>query len=101
MKFFLIGDEVTILGYSLIGIKGVVVKNAEEAADALKKAISDPDMGIVLITQRIASEIQPLVDNAKLQMATPVVLEIPDRRGAMEGKESALEIVRRLIGIKV
>jgi len=101
MKFFLIGDEITVLGYSLIGINGVVVKNSEEAADALKKATSDRDIGIILITQKIADEIQPLVDAAKTEMPIPVVLEIPDRKGPMEGKESALNMVRRLIGIKV
>jgi len=101
MKLFLIGDKVTVLGYNLVGIPGVVVNNSEEANEALKKAIQDTDMGIVLITQRIASEIQPLVDEAKLKMATPIVLEIPDRHGPVEDKESALDIVQRLIGIKV
>ncbi len=101
MKFFLIGDETTVLGYSLTGIYGVAVNNSEEAARALTEATQDPDIGIVLITQRIASEIQTLVDEAKLKMATPIVLEIPDRSGPVEGRESALDIVQRLIGIKV
>ncbi len=101
MKIFLIGDETTVLGYSLAGVRGVVVNSAEEAADALKTASQDPDMGIVLITQRIAAEIQPLVDEAKLKTATPIVLEIPDRGGPVEDKEAALDLVQRLIGIKV
>lgn len=101
MKFFLIGDEITVLGYSLAGVRGVVANNKEEAAAALKEASEDPDVGILLITQRIASEIHSLVDEAKLKMATPIVLEIPDRHGPVEGRESALDIVRRLIGIKV
>ena len=101
MKFSLIGDEITVLGYRLAGIHGIVVKNKEEATDALRSITQDPEVGIVLITQRIASEIQPVVDEAKMKMATPIVLEIPDRRGPIEGRESALDIVQRLIGIKV
>ena len=101
MKIFLIGDEATVLGYSLAGIRGAMVNNAEEAADALKAATQDPDMGIILITQQLASEIQSLVDDTKLKMATPVVLEIPDRSGTVEDRETALSIVQRLIGIKV
>ena len=101
MKILLIGDEFTVLGYSLVGIRGLEVNNKQEAADALKKATQDPDVGIVLITQRIASEIQSLVDEAKLKMATPIVLEIPDRHGPVEGRESALDIVQRLMGIRV
>jgi len=101
MKFFLIGDEFTVLGYNLIGIRGVVANNEEEAAEALEKAVHDPDAGIVLITQRIASKIQDMVNEAKLAMTTPIVVEIPDRLGAVEGRESALSIVRRLIGLRV
>ena len=101
MKFLLIGDETTVLGYSLVGIHGVVVNDAEEAAGALEKAAQDPEVGIVLIAQRVASEIRPLVDEAKLKMTTPIVLEIPDRYGPIEDKESALNIVQRLTGIKV
>jgi len=101
MKFFLIGDEYTVLGYSLVGINGVIVNNAQEANDALNAVTKDPDVGIILITQRIASEIQHLVEMARLEMSTPIVLEIPDRQGPMEGRESALSVVQRLIGIKV
>ena len=101
MKFLLIRDETTVLGYSLAGIRGVVVSNSDEAADALRNATKDPDVGIVLITQRIASEIHSLVDEVKLKMAIPIVLEIPDRHGSIEDRESALDIVQRLIGIRV
>lgn len=101
MKLFIIGDEFTVLGYSLVGIRGIVVSDREEAASALKEATQDPDVGILLVTQPVASEIQPLLDEVKLKMAMPVVLEIPDRSGPIEGRESTLAIVQRLIGIKV
>jgi V/A-type H+/Na+-transporting ATPase subunit F len=101
MKFFLIGDEYTVLGYSLVGINGIIVNNAQEATDALHTVTKDPDVGIILITQRIAAEIRLLVDTTRLEMSTPVVLEIPDRQGPMEDRESALSVVQRLIGIKV
>jgi V/A-type H+/Na+-transporting ATPase subunit F len=101
MKFFLIGDEYTVLGYSLVGINGVIVNNAQEATDALHTVTKDSDVGIILITQRIAAEIRLLVDTTRLEMSTPIVLEIPDRQGPMEDRESALSVVQRLIGIKV
>lgn len=101
MKFFLIGDEYTVLGYKLVGIPSVVANNAQEATDALNMATKDSNIGIILITQRIASEIRSLVDTVRLEMSTPIVLEIPDRQGPMEDRESALSVVQRLIGIKV
>jgi V/A-type H+-transporting ATPase subunit F len=101
MKFFLIGDEYTVLGYSLVGIHGVVVKDPQEATDAMNIATKDSDIGVILITQRIASKIKHLVESARLEMSTPIVLEIPDRQGPIEDRESALSVVQRLIGIKV
>jgi V/A-type H+-transporting ATPase subunit F len=101
MKFFLIGDEYTVLGYSLIGIHGVVAENPEEAANALSAATQDTDVGIILITQRIAAEIKSQVDSARLEMSIPIVLEIPDRHGPMEDRESAMNVIQRLVGIKV
>lgn len=101
MKIFVIGDEYTVLGYRLAGIQGVVVHGSQEASDAMNKALSDPDIGIILITQRTASGIRAMVESAKLEMTTPVVLEIPDRKGPMEGRESTMSIVHRLIGIRV
>lgn len=101
MKFFVIGDEYTVLGYSLIGIHGVVVNDHDEASNALSEATQDPNIGVILITQRIASQIKFQVDSARLGMSIPVVLEIPDRQGPMEDRESAMSVIRRLIGIKV
>ncbi|MGB9597050.1 MAG: V-type ATP synthase subunit F [Candidatus Poribacteria bacterium] len=101
MKIFVIGDEYTILGYKLVGIQGAIVHNSQDASDALNKALSDPEIGIILITQRIASGIRAMVDSAKLEMTTPVVLEIPDRKGPVEGRESTMDVVQRLIGIRV
>lgn len=104
MKFLVIGDEVTVLAYSLVGVRGIVVQNAEEAREALRTAINDQNIGVILITQRIAAEIQSDVDSAKIERTLPVVLEIPDRFGPEEGlgkRESASDVVRKLIGIKV
>lgn len=101
MKIFVIGDEYTVLGYRLAGIQGTVVHNQQEATDAMNKALGDPEIGIILITQRTASGIRAIVDSAKIEMATPVVLEIPDRKGPMEDRESTMDVVQRLIGIRV
>ena len=79
MKLFVIGDDFSVLGYSLAGIQGTAVKSRKEAAEALQEAMRDPDAGIILITQRIASEIQAQVNQAKLKTTIPVILEIPEQ----------------------
>ena len=54
MRFHLISDNVdTLVGLRLAGIDGVVVHEPEEIEAALKAAIADEDIAIVLITDRL------------------------------------------------
>ena len=41
MHYFIIGDEFTVLGFSLAGVKGRAVTSAEEAASALSEAMEE------------------------------------------------------------
>ena len=38
MKYFVIGDEDTVLGFSLVGVFGMQATNAEQARQAWNKA---------------------------------------------------------------
>ena len=39
MKFYVLGDEETVLGFSLAGIEGESVSTKEETREALNKAL--------------------------------------------------------------
>ena len=54
MKSFLISDNVdTLAGMRLVGVRGVVVHEPEEMNQALEKACADPEIGLVLITDKL------------------------------------------------
>ena len=56
MKFYLISDNIdTAAGMRLAGIEGVVVHETEEVNRALQTAMDDPEIGIVLMTERLVS----------------------------------------------
>ena len=51
MKCFLISDNVdTEMGMRLAGVEGVVVHTKDEVLSALKKAVSDEDIAVIMIT---------------------------------------------------
>ena len=101
MKYFVIGDDDTVLGFGMVGATGRVVRNAEEAEQAFRLAMDDNQVGIVVMTERIAELIRPLVDQFIFSGRFPLVVEIPDRRGPVEGKLGIREMVNQAIGVRL
>lgn len=101
MKFFVIGDEETVLGFALAGIDGTAVTNKQETQDALNHAFTIEGIGIIIITERIAQTIQKQVDQHILKKSFPLIIEIPDRHGPIEGKSDIKEMVSKAVGISI
>ncbi len=101
MKVLVIGHPDAVLGFSLAGVSGRVVTNADEANQALDEAQASKDIGIVLVTQEVAEMIQARMDYLKLRSTIPLVIEIPSPSGVPEGQASLGDIVLRAIGIKL
>ena len=102
MKFYLISDNIdTAAGMRLAGIEGVVVHETEEENRALQTAMDDPEIGIVLMTERLVSLCPDLVYDLKLNRNQPLIVEIPDRHGSGRSKDSITRYVREAIGLKI
>lgn len=101
MKYFIVGDEDSVLGFGMVGVQGKVIKNVEEARSAFQMALDDGDIGIIIITERIAELIRPLVDRYLFREQFPLIIEIPDRIGPISGRLGIREMVNRAIGIKL
>lgn len=101
MKFFVIGDEDTVLGFSLVGVEGVVVRDADAARQLLDRSIERQDIGIILITERIAALIRSEVDNYFYRTPYPLIIEIPDRLGPIETRISLKEAVQTAVGVRM
>lgn len=101
MKYYVIGDEDTVLGFSMVGVEGSIVRNESEADAEFQKALSQADTGIIIITESIAEIIRARVDQYLFSKEFPLIVEIPDRKGRMPGKKTIREMVNQSIGVKV
>lgn len=102
MRMYLISDNIdTRTGLRLAGVEGVVVHNKEEVQEALNKALSQRDIGIILITEKLGRLIEQEIDEIKLKYKTPLLIEIPDRHGTGRTKDSITKYVREAIGVKI
>lgn len=102
MRMFLISDNVdTLTGMRLAGIDGVVVHEKQEIKQALDEVLSQKDIGIILITEKLGKEIPEIVDDIKLNRTFPLLLEIPDRHGSGRRPDFITAYINEAIGIKI
>ena len=102
MRFYLISDNVdTQVGMRLAGIEGPVAHEAQEVQAALDKALADPDIAMILVTEKLMTQFGSRFDQVRQEMSRPLIVEIPDRHGAQNGKDRITRYVRDAIGVKI
>ena len=85
----------------LAGIDGVVVHEKQEIKQALDEVLSQKDIGINLMTEKLGKEIPEIVDDIKLNRTFPLLLEIPDRHGSGRRPDFITAYINEAIGIKI
>lgn len=101
MKYFVIGDEDTVLGFGLSGVQGKIVQNSEEASRVFHDVLKQSEIGIIIITEKIADMIRAEVDAFMFSEQFPLLVEIPDRNGHMPERPALRELAAKAIGIKL
>ena len=101
MKFYVIADENTVAGFRLVGLEGEAVESPEGAREALSKAFESKETGIIIITERIADSVRNEIEDFTFGHAFPLIIEVPDREGPVEGRMSIREMVNTAVGVKI
>ena len=100
MDIFVIGDENTVLGFSLVGIEGEIITSKQQARERLEKALNREGLQILLITENWAAKMREKIDRVKMEKVEPLVLEIPGPQEAEKGR-TLHELVESAIGFKL
>lgn len=100
MKFFLIGDKDTVSGFSLAGIEGSVVESVEDVLETFRQISHRPEIGIIIITERWAQQVRSALDSLLFQKGGILVVEIPDRFGALRDTCSVEELALSALGLR-
>ena len=101
MKLYCIADEDTVRGFKLAGVAGEVVNDAHAAALALKRVMRDQDLGMLIMTDVVATEIREQVDDIRINHELPLIVEIPGPEGNMRGRKTLREFVQEAVGVRV
>jgi len=101
LKFYVIGDEDTVLGFRLAGVEGEIVATADETREALEKAFQMEDLGVIIIPERLAGAVRQQVDQYVYKTTFPLIIEIPDRLGPIEGRPEVRDLIRAAVGVSL
>lgn len=102
MKAFLLSDNIdTQVGMRLAGIDGIVIHTRDEVLRELDSILQKREIGIILITEKLAALVGEEVKRLKLNLNLPLIVEIPDRHGTTRSKESITKYVKESIGLKI
>jgi V/A-type H+-transporting ATPase subunit F len=101
-KIAVIGDRDTVTGFRMVGVnKWFTPKSPAETRDKLLEFFRDPHMGLIIITEPLAQQVEDTV-NQLAGAPIPVIMLIPDRHGAIGTHDAVLkEMIRRAIGIEI
>jgi V/A-type H+-transporting ATPase subunit F len=100
-KIIVLGDEDTVLGFRLAGVKEASVVTEKDADEKLQTAIANSQAGIIIATQEIMRALSPKTRKQLATLSKPVVIEIPGKRDQSEPGQSINEMVKKAIGVEL
>jgi len=101
MKYYIIGDEDSVLGFGMVGVEGKTVQNRAEAEEVFNAVLEDHSVGVVMITEAAAEMIREKVDGYLFTEQFPLIVEIPDKNGRQPGRPGLRQMVNDAIGISL
>ncbi|MFP4001479.1 MAG: V-type ATP synthase subunit F [Candidatus Natronoplasma sp.] len=105
-KVVVMGEKDMTLGFSLAGVDETYTPEDDyESKKQMDKLLESPEVGVILLSERIAENIREHLDEKEQKRKGdiyPVIVEIPDKEGPVEGKEDPLKgKIKRAVGIDV
>ena len=101
VSYFISDNTDTLVGMRLAGITGVVLHEKNEVLEEFKKCLSDKNIGILILTEKIFDLIPDDVMQAKLKRKFPLIVEIPDRHGLRRDEDFITKYINESIGISI
>lgn len=110
MEYFVIGEREIVLAFQMLGIRGNVAFNRDDALDAFNRVVgkggessvpSSERPKVLILTEGVSAMIEDEVLSWQKGAEFPLVVEIPGINGRLEGKKSLSDAIREAVGIQV
>lgn len=111
MEYFVIGEPELVTGFALVGVKGQVALNRQDALDAFKKMtgqstevsklVSVDRPKILIVTEDVADMLGQEILDWQMKGISPLIVEIPGLQGHIAGRKTLTDAIREAVGIQV
>ncbi|WP_456481519.1 V-type ATP synthase subunit F [Methanopyrus sp.] len=91
-------------GFRLAGVR-TVNADREDPKEAVRRLASDPEVGVIILTEDVAEEVKEEVEEIRQERisrgeATPIFVTVPGPEGPTEEFEIE-EIVKKAVGVEI
>jgi len=100
MKLVVVGNEEECLGFSLAGVKGVVVDDEVMFVDEMQQLFNDHDIGVIAVADRYFSVFAERFSTVTQKRSIPAVVFIPSIDGTHH-ESSLKEYLAGILGIRL
>lgn len=100
MKVWVIGHVDAVLGFALVGVHGEIVDSVDDMNRALDSVLSNPELGLVLVTEDCSKLASERMTRLKSRIEPPLFLEIPSPAGTSSEGISFIKLAEQSIGIR-
>lgn len=101
MRYHVIADADTVLGFKYAGIDGDVVESPQQARRVFSEVVKNESVGVIIITDQAAQTIGEEVDRVLYESRRPMVVQIPGPEGPSPTRRSLAELIREAVGVKI
>jgi vacuolar-type H+-ATPase subunit F/Vma7 len=97
-----IGDHEMVQGFSLLGVRDIVLATEKTAEDELRKAMDSEDSGMIILLDDFYANFSPRTKRRVETTAKPVVVLIPGKRGtSAQGSGNLAAMIKKAIGVEL
>jgi vacuolar-type H+-ATPase subunit F/Vma7 len=101
MSIWVLGSSEMVTAFALAGVGGRAVERRVELLSALEEAVEMDGIRVLAVEEGIAALARDEIDRLKLDARAPLLVEVPGPGGPAEERQTALDLVRRVLGIRV
>jgi V/A-type H+-transporting ATPase subunit F len=102
-KIAVVADRDTAVYFRLAGIKdSYSVKDPQEAERKLIEIVQNPEIAVIIITERLAEKIQHIIAKITERRLYPLIISVPNKQGPIPRKiDPIAALIKRTVGVEI
>ncbi len=98
MKVVAVGGKAFVTGFVLSGVGGEYVSSPAEALSRIQKLVTDPQVGLIMVSDEVSKALDAELRSLKAQRPTPLIYELPGP-GSKKEKVDYRVMLRSILGV--